>query len=109
MQSLRAVDEEDESKSGIKRFLLENRRAIISVFGMIAVIVMDTFITDLADIYGLCGSLGLGTVSMILPATIALKHRHTLEKIHWVGASLVLIVGLVITFGSSISIILALI
>ena len=108
MLIMMVVDEPDANESSIKTFLLRNRRAIISILGMLAVIVLDTFITDLADIFGLCGSLGLGTVSMILPATIALKHRHNLAKIHWLGAGLVLIVGLVITFGSSISIITAL-
>ena len=81
----------------------------MSLLGLVAVIMLDTVVTDLADIFGLCGSLGLGSVSMILPALLALTRRRSLSKIHWCGACVVLLVGLVITFGSSISIIRSLV
>ena len=100
----------DRNKNNpICKFLLANRRSLISLVGMIIVICLDTFVTDLADLFGLCGSLGLGTISMILPATLALKERKLLNSsVHFIGAILLMLVGLVVTFGSSSIIIISL-
>eukprot|EP00944_MAST-04C_sp_MAST-4C-sp1_P009926 g9926.t1 len=96
--------------SPICKFLLTNRRSLISIVGMIIVICLDTFVTDLADLFGLCGSLGLGTISMILPATLALKERKLLNSsLHFIGAIFLMLVGLVVTFGSSSIIIISLV
>ena len=96
--------------SPICKFLLANRRSLISLVGMIIVICLDTFVTDLADLFGLCGSLGLGTISMILPATLALKERKLLNSsLHFIGAIFLMLVGLVVTFGSSSIIIISLV
>jgi len=103
------VNEPPRKATGCTAFAIRNRRAIISMIGMAVVIFLDTLVTDLADIFGLCGSLGLGMVSMILPALLALKNRHRLPTRDWFGASFVLIIGLVVTFGSSTSIIMDLI
>jgi amino acid permease len=94
----------------IVKFLLNNRRSLISFFGMLIVICLDTFVTDLADLFGLCGSLGLGTISMILPALLAIKERKLLNSTtHLFGAAFLMFVGLIITFGSSSVIIYSLI
>ena len=86
-------------------FLGRHRRAVISLIGMVFVIALDTFVTDLANIFGLCGSLGLGTVSMILPGWLAMKRRHVLPRIHWFGAFFIFICGIIITFGSSYAVV----
>ena len=94
----------------IIKFLLNNRRSFISFFGMVIVICLDTFVTDLADLFGLCGSLGLGTISMILPALLAIKERKILNSTtHLFGAAFLMLIGLIITFGSSSAIIFSLI
>ena len=100
----------NQKDNPIGRFLLNNRRSLITFFGMIIVICLDTFVTDLADLFGLCGSLGLGTISMILPALLALKERKLLNSTaHFFGSIFLFLIGLVITFGSSTVIIINLI
>ena len=100
----------NQKDNPIGRFLLNNRRSLITFFGMVIVICLDTFVTDLADLFGLCGSLGLGTISMILPALLALKERKLLNSTaHFFGSIFLFLIGLVITFGSSTVIIINLI
>eukprot|EP00854_Cymbomonas_tetramitiformis_P022134 gene22134-26676_t len=40
---------------------------IITIVAAAVVILLDTLVNDLASLFGLCGSLGMSTVSMILP------------------------------------------
>ena len=64
---------------------------------------LDSFVADLPSLFGLSGSLGLGTISLILPAAMALAQRDgpASRTLHRVGAIFTIILGLLVTFGSS--------
>ena len=87
-------------------WLLAHRRTLMCVMGMALIVVLDTCVPDLVALFGLCGSLGLGFISMILPATMLLAQRKEHPARHTVGAAAVLLIGLVVTIGSTATIIL---
>ena len=77
----------------------------MSVLGAAVIVLLDAVVHDLAALFGLCGSLGLGTISLILPALMILRERQRHAAAHVLGAVAVLIVGLVVTVGCSVCII----
>jgi len=48
-------------------------RPAISIVGVLGVAVVDFYVSDLVDLFGLCGSLGLGVIAYILPAVLFLR------------------------------------
>jgi len=85
--------------------LYRNKRAALSLLYAAIVIGIDMFVKDLGSLFGLCGGLGLSMVSMILPALMYLAAFRGRHSRHTIGAVCVLVVGITILFGSTISII----
>jgi len=48
-------------------------RGVITVLTMLVVLSVDYFVTDIYDVFGLCGTFGLGISCLILPTVIFLK------------------------------------
>lgn len=48
-------------------------RSVITVVTMLIVLCVDYFVTDIYDLFGLCGTLGLGISCLVLPCVIFLK------------------------------------
>ena len=86
-------------------YCLRNRRFIVSVVGAAVIVLLDAVVHDLAALFGLCGSLGLGTIPLILPAFMILRERQRYAATTVLGAGAVLVVGLVVTVGCSVCII----
>lgn len=80
---------------------------LVSVLGLVLVLFIDTVITDLGTVFGLAGALGLGLVAYVLPCSaflvISWRQRQTtpLPTLIVIGALVVLILGLVMTLGST--------
>ena len=89
----------------LKRWLLLHRRELISFASAVTVVGLDVSVVDLASLFGLCGSIGLGTVSLIMPALMFLRQcywkRRTASGGNIVGAVLVLMIGSVVTVGTT--------
>ena len=81
------------------------RREIMSMAGVVLVVAIDAAVADLADLFGLCGSLGLGTISLVLPALMYLwnynKDGRTRTSVHVLGSAVTLALGLTVTFGTT--------
>ena len=85
-------------------------RAIISVVALLACLVLDTTVKQMGLVFGLAGSLGLGLLAYVLPAAAFLTISRNPAIAHKLGnstrmattlACIVLIVGLVMTIGST--------
>merc|ERR1719272_187580 len=86
----------------------------MSVLGLVFVLLIDTAIIDLNDVFGLSGSLGLGLVAYVLPCSAGLA-VYLRQRSHGSGerlpvamvasAAVVLAAGLLMTIGSTASII----
>lgn len=78
-------------------------RGLISCVGVVGVGLVDYFVTDLVDLFGLCGSLGLGSTAYMLPALCYLgaEPRSWCDP-HAQGAVIVLVVGLTVTTVSTV-------
>jgi len=80
---------------------------ITSILCLIFVLLIDTLVTNLGDLFGLSGSLGLGLVAYVLPASagLAVHFQQPREARMPVGvvasAAIVLVLGLVMTIGST--------
>ena len=84
---------------------LRMRREIMSMAGVVLVVAIDAAVADLADLFGLCGSLGLGAISLVLPALMYLwnynKDGRTRTSVHVLGSAVTLALGLTVTFGTT--------
>jgi hypothetical protein len=91
--------------------LLNRSRELVSVAAALLVVGLDAGVSDLGSLFGLCGSLGLGSVSMLLPAVMYLRNANGAERLplHTAAAALTLVVGLVITLGATGSIVYGLV
>lgn len=90
-----------------------------AIIGLVLVLIVNTFITDLDAVFGLCGSLGLGLIAYVFPCAAALavarqgsvasagdsQARPVAKFIRLSCATVVLAIGLVLTVGSTASII----
>jgi len=86
-----------------------------AVIGFIVLLLVDTLVTRLDAVFGLSGSLGLGLIAYVLPSSAALavglgwSRRSTQQLVATkvtspstlAAAFVILIVGLVMTFGST--------
>lgn len=97
------------------RFTAPSMRSwrITSVLCLIFVLLIDTTVNNLGDLFGLCGSLGLGLVAYVLPcsAGLAVTYRQQrdarLPVAIVASASVVLVLGLLMTVGSTALIIVS--
>jgi len=83
-------------------FLIGKRRhsrTIISAVGCILILLVTMVVTDIVDLFGLCASLGLGSVIFIIPCLVYLRlDPAPLTSITKVGVIVTLVLGLLITF-----------
>jgi len=83
------------------------RWKIMSVLGFVFVLLIDTLVTDLSDVFSLSGALGLGLVAYVLPCSAAIMVSCRQEPstgtrtMRVACAALILVAGLVLTFGST--------
>jgi len=49
-------------------YLYKNSRTIFSIIGFILILILNSIITGINDILNLCGSLGFGSISLVVPA-----------------------------------------
>merc|ERR1711879_961725 len=74
-------------------------RPIISLLGCIGIVLVTIVVSDIADLFGLCSSLGLGSVMFVIPCWLYLKvDRTPMFSLTKIGAVVSLIVGLSIVF-----------
>lgn len=86
------------------------RRRIFTAILLVSTLTLDTAVSDLGLIFGLCGSLGLGLLAYVLPtaAFLGLSGRNALGHTSWIKvvlAAFVLFIGLGMTIGSTARII----
>jgi len=85
------------------------RWRLLSVAALACVLFIDTIVPNLNDVFGLAGSLGLGLVAYVLPSSaalaVALRGPLAGKGTLLFTASVVLVFGLIMTFGSTAQII----
>ena len=90
--------------SGNDRSPSLSMRLIISLVGMGLALLLDTAVVDMGYVFGLCGSRGLGFFAYVLPCasflSIMLAKRKAFS-VSSVCAVLIVIMGLVMAFGST--------
>ena len=62
-------------------YIVYHRRDIISILSIFVVIGIDIGVTDLDDLFGLCGSLGLSFVCYIFPCAIWIVFKYKLREL----------------------------
>jgi len=73
-------------------------RGVITVLTMLVVLMVDYFVIDIYDVFGLCGTFGLGITCLILPTVIFLKtDRRSLFSPIKLAALASLVLGLVVS------------
>ena len=72
-------------------------------------VAVDTCVSDLASLFGLCASVGLSVVSLILPSVMYLYGNTTSCGLHSMGAIFVLLLGIVVMVGSTTTIIMGMV
>ena len=65
------------------KWIVYHRREIVSILTIFVVIGVDIGVTDLEDLFGLCGSLGLSFICYIFPCIIYLSRMHQTNKLKW--------------------------
>ncbi|KAK3283682.1 hypothetical protein CYMTET_8634 [Cymbomonas tetramitiformis] len=95
-----------DKNAPLRSWMLCYRHQIITIVAAAVVILLDTLVNDLASLFGLCGSLGMSTVSMILPPLMFLYSPGSQDHASWhkVTAAAVCLLGMAILFGSTGSI-----
>jgi hypothetical protein len=90
--------------SGNDRSPSLSMRRTISLVGMGLALLLDTAVVDIGYVFGLCGSRGLGFLAYVLPCasflSIMLAKRKAFS-VSSVCAVLIVIMGLVMAFGST--------
>lgn len=80
---------------------MRRRRGIFAVLSCGVVVLLDAGSNDLVNLFGLCGSLGLGSISLLLPACLYLVKFRGQRTRHTAGAFVLGLVGLLVTVGST--------
>ena len=104
METVLSIVWQGEKSNG---FLMRHRKTFMCLVIFILTVVVDTCVNDLASLFGLCASMGLSVVSLILPSVMYLFGSRF--GLHSVGAILVLFLGIVIMLGSTITIIMGMV
>jgi len=80
----------------------QHSRPIISTVGCLLILLVTMVVTDIVDLFGLCASLGLGSVVFIIPCLVFLRVDPAPLLSVTKGAALVtLVLGFLITFVST--------
>jgi len=89
---------------------LVHRKTLMCLVIFILTVVVDSCVDDLASLFGLCASMGLSVVSLILPSLMYLATRTASSScLHCVGAILVLLLGIMVMVGSTATIIMGMV
>ena len=91
---------------------VRHRHIIVCAVVFATIVLLNVCIPNLSLLFGLCGSIGLSMVSFVLPAAMYIFHcpppQATQKTVRdTAGAACVLVVGLVMLFGSTTAIIRA--
>jgi amino acid permease len=77
-------------------------RMIISLVAALVLVCINMFVKDIVDLFGLCGSLGLGSIIYTIPCLSFLRTDPSpILSFRKVGALLTLLLGLSVTFVST--------
>ena len=67
------------------QYIVYHRRDILSILSVFVVIGVDIGVTDLDDLFGLCGSLGLSFVCYIFPCLIWMRTKYEKNELNWIS------------------------